>query len=187
MAFRQKYAVELRSLAAVVLLSVCTPIPSALAQSQVPPQVSGCVLSPDKRSADDKILRCGTALTVRPAPGTVYHALDAGADRPPGSVQLDSGALLIEFHPTAKRRDFQILTPQAIAAVRGTSWAVEVKPGQSSVLVLTGAVRVARANNAGAVVLRPGQGVDVTDAGEPLQIKQWPSQRVQALLSRFGS
>jgi hypothetical protein len=163
-----------------MLLSTCLSCPPALAQAGV------CVLSPDKRSPNDRILRCGTTLTVQPAPGTVYRPLDTGPHDPPGKVQLDSGALLIEFHPAGKRRDFQILTPQAIASVRGTKWAMEVKPGQSSTLVLDGVVQVMRANGTAAVVLRRGQGVDVTDAGGPLQVKRWAPQRVRALLARFS-
>jgi hypothetical protein len=144
------------------------------------------VLIPDKRSPDDRILRCGTTLTVQPAPGTAYRPLDGGSNGPPAKVQLDSGALFIEFHPAGKRRNFQILTPQAIASVRGTTWAMEVKPGQSSTLVLSGVVRVTRANGPAAVVLRSGQGVDVTDADGPLQVKRWAPERVKALLGRFG-
>jgi hypothetical protein len=181
MALRQEPPIKLRSLAVIVTLSsICLPVASASAQVNV------CVLSPDKRSANDRILHCGAALTVRPAPGTLYHPLDAGSNRPPESVQLDSGALLIEFHPAGKRRDFQILTPQAVASVRGTTWAVEAGPDQSSVLVLTGVVQVARANTAAAVVLRRGQGVDVTAAGGPLEVKRWAPERVQALLARFS-
>jgi hypothetical protein len=164
----------------VLFLSTCLPIPSALAQADV------CVLVQDRHSPNDRILDCGSTLTVRPAPGTSYRPIDVGAGRPPSAVQLDSGALLIEFHPSQKRRNFQILTPQAIAAVRGTRWAMEVKPGQSSTLVLSGAVQVARANGAAAVLLRPGQGVDVTDAAGPLQVKRWAPQRVKALLARFS-
>jgi hypothetical protein len=181
MAFRPEQPVGLRSLAAaVMLLAVCLSSPSALAQA------GACVLSADKGSPDDRILRCGTTLTVRPAPGTAYHPVGAGPSGAPGAVQLDSGALLIEFHPAGKRPNFQILTPHAIASVRGTVWAVEVKPGQSSVLVLSGVVRVARANGAAAVALRRGQGVDVTDAGGPLEVKTWAPERVRALLARFG-
>jgi FecR protein len=181
MAIRQEPSTKSRALAvAATLLFTCLPVAPALAQVNV------CVLSPDKRSPNDKILRCGAALTVRPAPDTLYRPLDAGSNRPPDAVQLDSGALLIEFHPAGKRRDFQILTPHAIAAVRGTRWAVEVKPGQSSVFVLSGAVQVARASTRAAVLLRPGQGVDVTDADGPLQVKRWAPERVRALLARFG-
>jgi hypothetical protein len=34
------------------------------------------------------------------------------------------------------RREFQILTPQAIASLRGIKWAMEVKRGETSTLVL---------------------------------------------------
>jgi len=181
MAFGREDWIKPRSLAAAVLfLSICLPASSALAQADV------CVLTPDKHSPNDMILHCGATLTVRPAPGTFYHPLDFGSGRSLSAVQLDSGALLIEFHPTNKRRNFQILTPQAIASVRGTRWAMEVKPGQSSTVVLQGAVQVARANTAAAVVLRSGQGVDVTDAAGPLQVKRWAPERVKALLARFG-
>ena len=180
MAFSPKQSIKLRSLAAAaVLLSACLANQFAMAQAGV------CVLSPDKRSPKDQILRCGAALTVRPAPGTLYRPLD-GAGGPPGAVQLDDGALLIEFHPTGERRDFQILTPHAIASVRGTAWAIEVKPGRSSVVVLNGVVEVARARTGTAVLLGRGQGVDVTDAGGPLQVKRWAPGRVRALLARFS-
>jgi hypothetical protein len=178
MGFRRELSIKSGSLA-VVVLSTCLPLSSVLAQSGV------CVLSPDKRSPNDRILHCGGTLTLRPAPGTLYHPLDGGSDRQPNAVQLDSGALLIEFHPTQKRPDFQILTPQAIASVRGTRWAIEVKPGQSAVLVLSGMVQVAQTNRAATVVLQRGQGVDVTVDG-PLQVKRWAPQRVNALLARFS-
>jgi hypothetical protein len=93
---------------------------------------------------------------------------------------------LIEFHPTGKRRDFQILTPHAIASVRGTAWATEVKPDRSSVLVLSGVVEVARTPTGAAVLLGRGQGVDVTEGGGPLQVKRWAPERVRALLARFS-
>jgi hypothetical protein len=181
MASRQGWWIKSGSVAvAVVVLSMCLPSFSVLAQ------ISVCVLSPDKRSPNDRILHCGGTLTLQPAPGTLYRPLDGGSNRLPNSVQLDSGALLIEFHPSEKRRDFQILTPQAIASVRGTKWAMEVNPGQSAVLVLSGVVQVARANHAATVVLRRGQGVDVTDVDGPLQVKRWTPQRINALLARFS-
>ena len=178
-----------------VQLWLCTCVfGSALAQS------GACVLTPDKRNPNDQILRCGTELTITPAPGTVYHPAAAAEDGLPASVQLDSGALLIEFH-SKRRREFQILTPQAIASVRGTKWAMEVKPGQTSTLVLLGQVTVARKDAAEEVVVGPGQGVDVStgDAGKtvrsmsssakpapPIGVKKWAPDRVKALLARFG-
>jgi FecR protein len=163
---------------------------SALAQS------GACVLSPDKRNPNDLILRCGSELTIRPAPGTVYHPAPTAEDGLPASVQLDSGALLIEFH-SKRRQEFQILTPQAIASVRGTKWAMEVKPGQTSTLVLLGQVAVASKDAADTVLVGPGQGVDVSaepggtrslsgNKSAPIGVKRWAPDRVKALLARFG-
>jgi ferric-dicitrate binding protein FerR (iron transport regulator) len=132
----------------------------ALAQS------GACVLSPDRRNPNQRILRCGSELTITAAPGTVYRPAAAGDDGLPASVQLDSGALLIEFN-SKKRHELQILTPQAVASVRGTKWAMEVKPGQTSTLVLAGEVTVARKNDPEKVVVGPGQGVDISGLGTP--------------------
>lgn len=147
-----------------------------------------CVLTPDKHHPEDQILRCGSTLTARPAAGTTYRPVDQSLPFPPPALQLDDGALLIEFSPAARRREFQILTPEAIASVRGTRWAVERKGGRTSVLVLKGAIAVARQGDTAdaSVVLRRGEGVDVAASGEPLQAKRWSSERVKALLARFA-
>ena len=146
-------------------------------------QSDPCVLVPDPQRTGDTVLRCGPSVTLKAAPGSIYHANQAG--NRVTSVQLDSGALLIDFHATPRQRDFQALTPLAIAAVRGTRWAMEVVPERSSTLVLAGAVGVRRRIGTGAVTLRPGQGVDVTATGS-LTVKRWAPERVRALLARFG-
>jgi ferric-dicitrate binding protein FerR (iron transport regulator) len=150
--------------AAVVLLCAGT-VGSAWAQS------GACVLTPDKRNPNETILRCGSELTITPAAGTVYRPAAAAEDGLPASIQLDSGALLIEFN-SKRRREFQILTPQAVASVRGTKWAMEVKPGQTSALVLLGQVTVARKDAAGEVVVGPGQEVDIS-SGTPATRDPW--------------
>jgi hypothetical protein len=189
MASRQQ---RIAVLASGLLLCLLAGVVPAVAQS------GACTLVPDKRNPNDKILRCGTELTITPAPGTVYRPGPAGADGLPTSVQLDSGALLIEFNPK-RRREFQILTPQAIASVRGTKWAMDVTPMQTSTLVLAGEVSVARKNETENVVVGPGQGVDVEilPGGntprslspyrpDPITVKQWGPARVKELLGRFG-
>jgi hypothetical protein len=175
---------------AVVLLSVWT-----FATAPAAAQSGTCVLSPDKRNPNEKILRCGSELTITPAAGTVYHPAAAGEDGLPSSVQLDSGALLIEFN-SRRRHEFQVLTPQAIASVRGTKWAMEVKFGQTSTLVLTGEVTVTRKDDPEKVVVGPGQGVDVSGLGlarstegakrAPIALKEWAPGRIKELLGRFG-
>jgi ferric-dicitrate binding protein FerR (iron transport regulator) len=177
-AYRKSSSGRLRPLAAVVpFLAVCLFAGPGQAQSNT------CTLRPDRYNPNEQVLHCGEELTVQPAAGTVYRP---GPGRRPDSVQLDSGALFIIFHPAPRPRGFQILTPLAIASVRGTTWAVETTPARTSVFVQTGAVRVARARASASVVLRPGQGVDVDADGGPLQVKQWSPERVRTLLARFG-
>ena len=111
---------------------------------------------------------------------TIPAAADDGL---PASVQLDSGALLIEFH-SKQRREFQILTPQAIASVRGPKWAMEVKPGQTSTLVLLGQV-----TGQGVYVssVAPGNTqLDGSAKPPPIAIKKWTPDRVKTLLAQFG-
>ncbi len=189
MAQRQQRIAVLASGAGLLLCLLASVGPSVA-------QTSACTLTPDKRNPNDKILRCGTELTITPAPGTVYKPGPAAADGLPASVQLDSGALLIEFNPK-RRREFQILTPQAIASVRGTKWAMDVTSIQTSTLVLNGEVAVTRKNETDNVLVGPGEGVDVaTPPGaprsvspyrpEPIAVRQWGPARVKELLDRFS-
>jgi FecR-like protein len=156
-------------------------------------QASGCTLTPDIRDPSVTILKCGDDLTIRSAADTRYHLADqqglVGDTAPkdaPKSVQLDSGALMIEFKPSEGRRNFQIRTPHAIAAVRGTTWAVEVEPDKTSTLVILGFVEVMRPDAQGGALLRAGQGSDVSPGTGPVTVKRWAKKRVDALLARFG-
>jgi hypothetical protein len=143
-------------------------------------QPAGCSLVEDPHNASEKILRCGDDLTVRVARGTSYKLIQEGQSLPTGA-ELDSGALMIEG-----RKPFQILTPHAIAAVRGTKWAVDVKAKQSSTFVVSGSVEVRRRAGKPTVELTAGEGVDVSGGRGPLEVKRWKKKRVKALLARFG-
>ena len=145
-----------------------------------------CALIPNDRMPSERILQCGENLTVRPAQGTRYRPLYKKGDPLPVGIRLDDGALLIEFHPASPQEKFQILTPLAIAAVRGTKWAMEVTPARTSTLVLSGAVAVTNRRLNQYVVLTEGQGVDITPADTSMVQKRWGEARVRALLSRFG-
>jgi hypothetical protein len=149
-------------------------------------QTGECALIADDRNPAEHVMRCGDDLVIRRAPGARYHPLDQQGKQPPKALELDAGAVMIEFHPSAARKNFQILTPHAIAAVRGTKWIVDVDRARTSTLVLSGAVAVARRHADQTVVLRPGQGVDVSAGTSVLAAKRWPAKRVKALLARFG-
>jgi hypothetical protein len=145
-----------------------------------------CALVPNERAPTEKILQCGETLTVHPAPGARYRPLYTKGDPLPVGIRLDDGALLIEYHPASPQERFQILTPLAIAAVRGTKWAMEVTRARTSTLVLAGAVAVTNRRLNEYVVLTEGQGVDITPTDTTVVQKTWGEARVRALLSRFG-
>lgn len=165
---------------AAVLILLCGP-------GRVLAETKACKLLPDDRAPAVKILRCGDDLTVRVAPHTEYHLTgQQRPDDPPQGVELKSGGLMIDFKPDARQRNFQILTPHAIAAVRGTTWAVEVTRVQSSTLAVSGSVEVTRPDGSHAVILRAGQGADVAAGKGPISVERWSARRVQTLLSRFA-
>jgi hypothetical protein len=147
---------------------------------------SACALVPSESDPSEKILQCGQALTVRPAHGTSYQPIYKSGQQLPAAIRLDNGALLIEFHPDSQQIEFQILTPLAIAAVRGTKWAMEVSAKRTSTLVLEGAVAVTSRRLNQYVILTEGRGVDISEGDASLTQKQWGEARVRALLSRFG-
>jgi FecR protein len=145
-----------------------------------------CALVPNEKMPSEKILQCGKTLTVRPAQGARYRALYKKGDPLPVGVRLDEGALLIEFQPARWGQDFQILTPLAIAAVRGTEWAVDVAKARTSVLVIDGSVGVTNRRLNQYVIVTEGEGVDITPGDTSTVQKTWSETRKRALLARFG-
>ena len=108
----------------VAILVATALIGSALPGSKFALAAGGaCALVSSERDPSEKTLQCGQELTVRPAHGTSYRPLYNTGQQLPAAIRLDNGALLIEYHPDSQQIEFQILTPLAIAAVRGTKWA----------------------------------------------------------------
>ena len=148
------------------------------------PVPAGC--SSNHPANAPQTLQCPGDLTIVAENGAKFtlQSLDkkGGVD----SVNLQSKALLIDAPAQRGKRRFRVTTPQAIAAVRGTKWAVDAQETRTSVLVLRGQVAVRRPKGAGQVVLGPGDGVDVEPGTAALVIKRWPQPRVDALLARLG-
>jgi hypothetical protein len=164
--------------AALFVAAIARPLPAQAADA--------CALIPDDKTPSEKILQCGETLKVRAAEGARYQPLYKNGDPLPVGIRLDNGALLIEYHPVTTQEKFQILTPLAIAAVRGTKWAMEVFPDRTSTLVLSGAVAVTNRRLNQYVVLTWGQGIDITAADTSMVQRLWGERRIRALLSRFG-
>ena len=144
---------------------------------------AGCVLEP--AGSGRSVLRCADGLSITVEPGARYSLLDRNGDGDADGASLRSKALLIDG-PAGRAGGFKVITPQAIAAVRGTRWAVDVQGGKTAVFVVRGRVQVQRATGGAAVVLRPGEGVDVDGGAGALVVKRWPAARVAALLARLG-
>ena len=153
---------------------------SALAQ---PVTNAGCTSSAS--AAGTQAWRCDNGITIVAENGARFELKDANRDGHIDSIELSSKALLVEVPKKPGGNPFKVLTPQAIAAVRGTRWAVDVADAKTSVFVADGRVGVSRRARGRAVVLGPGEGVDVEATG-PLTVKTWGQPRVDALMARLG-
>ena len=163
----------------VIFSSLLLLVGDAAAQ----PANLGC--TPAQTAQGTQTLRCRPAITIVAENGAKFELRDRNRDGQVDSVELSNKALLLEVPKKPRRIRFEVLTPQAIAAVRGTKWAVDAEGGKTSVFVVDGRVRVARPAGRGSVVLGPGDGVDVAATGE-LIVKRWPPARVTALMARLG-
>ena len=112
------------------------------------------------------------ALRIRSAPGAV-----------PAAVEIERRGILVRS--PAPGRPLQILTPHAVASVRGTLFVVDVEPGTTAVFAAEGAVAVRRPDGSEEVLLSAGDGVDVAP-GDPIVVQRWSDERVAGLLARFG-
>jgi hypothetical protein len=164
-----------------VAVAVFVWVPAALAQSSG----AGCTL--DRVAwTFRQILRCQDGLTIVAETGAQFTLADRDRDGNVDSATLRLKALLIEDPAGKAKVRFQVITPQAIAAVRGTKWAVDVEQSKSSVFVVTGRVAVRRPGANTGVTLGPGEGVDVEEGSGPLTVRRWPAERVSALMARLG-
>lgn len=131
-------------------------------------------------------LTCPNGVSIVAEEGTIFSLADRTDAVGPEAVRLDGRALLLEMPPGAVEGGFEVVTPQAIAAVRGTKWAVDVADGKTAVFVVNGRVAVSREPGGPGVELGAGEGVDVEPGTTPLAVRRWGAARVAALLARFG-
>jgi ferric-dicitrate binding protein FerR (iron transport regulator) len=148
------------------------------------PKIQGC--SSERTAIAAQTVRCGGGVTIVAEDGAQFTLHDRDRNGDVDSVDLRSKALLLDAPTQHAGHRFEVTTPQAIAAVRGTKWAVDAQAATTSVLVLRGQVTVRRRAAKGRVVLGPGEGVDVDPGAGPLTVKRWPEARVAALLARLG-
>lgn len=163
-------------------------VPAALATMASAPafaQTAGCEIRQLQDPARE-VLACPNGITITAEAGTQFELQDRDGAGGPDAASLQDKALLLETPAGSTGNGFEVITPQAIAAVRGTKWAVDVADGKTSVFVVSGRVAVAREYGSPGVELGAGDGVDVEAGTAPLTVRQWGAARVAALLARFG-
>lgn len=164
----------------ISLAGAIASIGSAMGQ---PAADAGCTASAS--AANTQTWRCGNGITIVAESGARFELRDANGDGRIDSVELSSKAVLVHVPKKPGGTPFKVLTPQAIAAVRGTKWAVDAAEARTSVFVAEGRVGVTPRSQARGVVLGPGEGVDV-EPNTPLTVKTWGRPRVDALMARLG-
>ncbi len=156
---------------------------SSIQVAAAQPAIQGC--SAENSLGNTQTLHCGAGITIIAEEGARF-TLQVERKGRVEAIELDGKALLIEVPARSGGDRFQVITPQAIAAVRGTKWAVDVAGEKTSVFVVNGRVGVGRRSGGGrGVTLGSGEGVDV-EPGVPLTVKRWAPARVSALLARLG-
>ena len=163
----------------------CAMFASFLSIEIAAAQTSGTGCSTVSQTPAAQTLHCEGGITIVAENGARYSLKDRNHDGRIDQAELQSKAVLLDVPKQRGDKTFEVRTPQAIAAVRGTRWAVDVADAKTSVFVADGRVGVSRRARGRAVVLGPGEGVDVEATG-PLTVKQWGQPRVDALMARLG-
>lgn len=158
----------------LVLFAVLSPV---MAQA-----VPGCARA-ELADPPRIVFQCANGLVIEAEAASAFDIDETTGQVRPDRVDLDGEAVLIEVNPGSG--PFQVRTPHAIAAVRGTIYVVDVSAERTSVFVVRGQVAVARPDGSDEVVLGPGEGVDVAP-GAPFSPATWSQERAAGLMSRFA-
>ena len=168
----------MRAFASIIcMVIICAAVGVDVASAQQ--STMGCASEPNAAQT----LRCRDGLIIVAEDGAKFTLQGRGSEV--SGVDLQSKAVLIDAPRQKGKSRFQVITPQAIAAVRGTKWAVDAQESRTSVLVLSGRVAVRRPKGGGEVVLGAGDGVDVEPGTDALVVKRWAQPRIDALLARL--
>ncbi len=168
----------------VLICAVATALLSLSSAAVAQTIPAGCSVEAAANGA--QTLRCRGGVIIVSEAGARFSMRDRDRDGVIDTVDLQSKAVLVDAPKQKRQRRFEVITPQAIAAVRGTRWAVDADPETTSVFVVSGEVGVRRRSGRDGVVLTPGEGVDVQAGTAPLTVRRWPQPRVDALLRRLG-
>jgi hypothetical protein len=124
-------------------------------------------------------LACDDGIIVSVGPGSEVNLEQLAGQSGPGRsaiVQLAAGIIGI-IAPYRNWKRFEVRTPLAIASVRSTEWLVEHRADSgTAVFARKGVVDVASGSEVHR--LASGDGITITDTGEPPRVKQWSLERI---------
>jgi hypothetical protein len=126
----------------------------------------------------------GSVLTVGPESKVAIASFAPDPGESNAVLDLLSGIIRVTVNKATGWGRFEVRTSTAVASVRGTDYLVEDNGQASAVFVAEGRVAVSSRVGSGTVVIREGQGVDVTAEYVPLVVKAWGTNRRDAALAR---
>lgn len=133
------------------------------------------------RFADDTVVFLGPRSTLR----VTEFVYAPARERRLAVLELIAGVFRAVVGRLLPDSAFELRAQDVVAAVRGTDWMAERGDELTSIVVLEGALAVARTvDGREALVLREGEGVDVR-MGEPLRKKRWGQGRIDAMRERM--
>lgn len=125
-----------------------------------------------------------SVMTVGPESEVAIASFAPAVEESNAVLDLLSGIVRVTVNAATGWGRFEVRTATAVASVRGTDYLVELGDKGSAVFVSEGRVAVSSRAGAGTVVIREGQGVDVTPEYTPLVVKTWGAKRRDAALAR---
>jgi len=168
---------------AIAALVLALGLPGSLVSSPASAQSPGGCIASETGNPPRTVYQCAGGIVLEAEAASLLGIAATGDNQRPTGAEVTDKAVLIQVTPGSG--PFQIRTPHAIAAVRGTEYVVDVTGDKTTVFVREGTVIVSRTDGADPVTLTKGQGADVTP-GQPFVAKRWPDERVTGLMARFG-
>lgn len=133
--------------------------------------LNGMVLETGKDGKVDLQFQTGTQLRVGPSSKIKLEnaSILSGENFSQTLIRIDSGSLYAKVNKLEKGSSMALVTPTAIASVRGTDFLTKVEQGESTVLVEDGAVAVSDEQSTSQEVVEGGNKANVD--GEDVNVE----------------
>lgn len=167
---------------------------------------SGDTLETGVGGKADLLLHDGTFIRVyEKTKLTISNVLNQAGGRTESKIKIVSGKLFVHSAKQLKNRDIQVITPTAVAGIRGTEFTVEETGSNTIVKVGVGSVETMLPDSETGEIVEAGMKAEVEDAIQitsmtPEEIKEFQNEsqtvnfivqngksEIQAILQKFES